>query len=385
MTTNDNDRNDYGKLKATIMQYISDLSCIALLILSRKLKAERNIEIEVKALDKQLRGLRRQSKLLSLKSAKEQSATRAAITEYATQDCRKLCDTIIKRFPREIRDMIYRNIHGEAEIYLKDQPHSGWLTPRMGRAKYLESESEYHLRTGYLSPVENYLWSAEYLGKKFMRELAGQYFQSACFDFGDDWSFIQKFRITDQWKLGWVPGEFATNVKIRLDCSEHVYKEWPVIETSPWHSTGAGWDLAREQESDPFEKTRSRSKLLEAMENLFGFKRGTKIKVQLQTSFSEREPSPAEEQMFRAMAPIIFPTLRRLFDAGIIVTLVCSHEGDDYPDLPIAMTADHHDLESYERDFVRVSYYHTVKIVCQANNVDSASEHVFETKERSSG
>lgn len=367
MTTNDNDKNDYGKLKATIMQYISDLSCITLLILSRKLKAERNIENEVKALDKQLRGLHRQSKLLSLKSAKEQSATRAAITEYATQDCRKLCDTIIKIFPREIRDMIYRNIHGEAEICLKDQPCSDWLTPGMGRTKYLNSESEYHLRTGYLNPVENHLWSAEYLGKKFMRELAGQYFQSACFDFGDDWSFIQKFRITDQWKLGWVPGEFATNIKIILDCSEHVYKEWPVVERDTWHSAGAGWDMTQEPEWDPFKKTRPRSELLEATENLFGFKRGTKIKVQLQTSHSKREPPPSEEQIFRAMAQIIFPTLRRLFDAGIIVTLVCSHEGDDYPDLAIAMTADHHDLESYERDFVKVSHNHAVKLVCQSS------------------
>lgn len=46
------------------------------------------------------------------------------MTEFAQQDCRKLCDKIYQVFPREIRDIVYDHIHSKREICLVARVYS---------------------------------------------------------------------------------------------------------------------------------------------------------------------------------------------------------------------------------------------------------------------
>lgn len=310
------------------------------------------------------------------------------MTEFAQQDCRKLCDKIYQVFPREIRDIVYDHIHSKREICLVARVYSFWGEDSSDCITYVQSKSEYHLRTGSTKPVEDHLWRKEYMGEKVMRELVEYYFRSVCFRFEDGWDFVQKFRVTDQWNLGWVPGEFVTNIQVSVDCSAHVYETWPAVQEDRWAHNGwnanpfGGGDTS-ERRLDPVEPRCPKSELLVVLESLFSFRRGTKVTLNLRCSRFDRE-SPSPEGIFEAMTPIIFPTLRRLCDSGIVVNMVCSQNCDYHPTLAIAMTDEHHHLDIYQKTFRQVSTSQHLH-ACRANDKNFSPQRHTTSKSRKKG
>jgi hypothetical protein len=59
------------------------------------------------------------------------------------------------------------------------------------------------------------------VGENMLRELSEHYCLTVLFLFAADCELLPKFRITDQWGLGFVPGDIATNIGILMDCGSY--------------------------------------------------------------------------------------------------------------------------------------------------------------------
>lgn len=202
------------------------------------------------------------------------------------------------------------------------------------------------------------MWNAEYLGKAIKQELVEHYLSSTCFLFAGMWSFMPRFRNTDQWKLGWVPRDFVTNVQIALECTLYLMtdeKRKALEESMKAAQSVIGTDVDEYAYWDHV--SYPSSELLKAMKDLFNFKQGTKINIGLYDG-SNSEEFELKSRVFRTMAPIISRTLQRLVEAGYGVKVVLE-SGGPHPESPlpfnIVMTTDHHDWGKFEDEFNRVS------------------------------
>lgn len=263
--------------------------------------------------------------------------------------------------PREIRDMIYGWIHTERSVFAGYEDRC-WIDA-LGRVPYEESKSEYHFRKSHHYPGEAHLWTAEFLGETVTRELAEHYFRTVTFQFGTTWSWMPRFRITDQWNLGWVPGEFIANVALTINCREYIMGANKVDLDESW-DPNAPWvtDEARQRiEVDRSNVSFPSSKLLQSLEDLFAFRQGTRFCIDLVISGYDpgQEPLEMKGRMFRTMMPIIFSTLERLVHEGFSVKIVLDRRPypNMTPNLEIALTPNNLDLEYLNEHFTQVSTF----------------------------
>lgn len=135
---------------------------------------------------------------------------------------------------------------------------------------------------------------------------------------------MPRFRVTDQWKLGFHPVEFASKIDITINCEEYAIEGvTPLPSVRFWANHTANldpWDYSEEQIAHIASKRRGPkpiSTLLVELESLFGFKSGTSITFNLSlTDIRIRSTLEKQEWLCDNVMPVVFPTLQRLMGAG---------------------------------------------------------------------
>jgi hypothetical protein len=329
-----------------------------LLTFRSAVRDERDIEAQLEDLRVKAKELRRKSKHLSLLYKKRSPETMSAITEYTKLECRMLCDKVYDTFPREVRDIMYGHIYPEEKLSVNSvSPPYMW--GEGGRPAFGVSRSDRHWRTGAASDKLKHLWSADFLGNRVLLELLEWYCRATTFEFGQNWSFVPEFRSTDQWELGHVPADYVTNVEVTLDCNDYEVIKMGRGEEDGW--SYAVWNTVQVATAwdDPYGREHRanvknpRSKLLNALESLFGFKQGTKIDIHVITS-EDSDWFRQGAHMRKVAVPFILPTLLRLQKAGYKVTInMAPWNKACYFKFALETTVI--DLDSFEQEYVRVS------------------------------
>jgi hypothetical protein len=270
------------------------------------------------ALQKHLKGLRRRGKFLQQDQLDTHAETTSALKDYAKMSCRQLCDDVYNSFPREMRDMIYGHLNDGAEVHVPDTS-CGWTT------NYFSSTSASQCSAGSADCWDSrdrcdHWWCREYVGDLMHREITEYYFRTTCFGFEGNFKSMARFRITDQWNVGFLPASIASNISFRIRCDDYEFKGLlsPQEMTRRWIDTN---------------ERRPCAKLLSNLESVFGFKTGTKLDIRVAVA-DAKEGGVLEglEWMCDTVLPFILPTLQRFEEVGYRLNLFLS--GRPTPEYP---------------------------------------------------
>jgi len=257
-------------------------------------------------LQKRLRQLRRKGKSLQEASDDKRASAAKTLEKYAKIACREFCDNVYNSFPREVRDMIYGHLDSR-EIAHVDQGSSSW-----GGLGYFDSASAAQWDAGGWREAPDHWWDVECVGEHMRRELGERYYRSVRFDFGQNFDLLSRFRVTDQWKLGFVPAVIGTNISVTIDCENYDFDglEAPNVNTGDWDTPPGN---------------RPRYKFLSRLEPLFGFKQGTKLSIKFSVGRCKKGDTLERQQwLCDTVLPFAFPSIHRLQGAGYNICVVLS-------------------------------------------------------------
>jgi hypothetical protein len=274
----------------------------ALTTFPRAIKEEHKIQLQLEALQLKLKKLRRHGKSLDTKADASRTATEDAMLAYAKNVCLEFCTKVHQTFPREVRDCIYGYITGCEDVMISELPLP--ISRKGSRVPYFDSSCETEFRNHCRNLDPDHWWLAEFTGAEMVRELGENYYRTTCFHFKNSLNVVSKFRVTDQWNLGFPPVSFVSNIEVAIKCNGHRFEGT------------ADDDWAGSQ------GLRANAKVLLALESLFGFKTGTALTVNIYMSH-HKELGEVEKlvSMDEDLVPLIFPTLQRLKETGLKVRL----------------------------------------------------------------
>ncbi|KAF2791424.1 hypothetical protein K505DRAFT_376773 [Melanomma pulvis-pyrius CBS 109.77] len=199
--------------------------------------------------------------------------------EYAMVSCRGLCQKLHATLPQELRDKVYEQVLGMANIQVSEKNGRGIVRDRVPCGVGIPD---------YLSLL--HYWDPAWVGLNFLKELARDWYRVTTFDFNYRTNLIPRFLDENIWGQGLRPRELVSKVKIHV----------PAIRLrSP--------------------------KTLEELENLFGFKNRVNLHIDISSAWfvewGEHErlfPKSTWRALEKAMEVIlpIFPVLNRFLDAG---------------------------------------------------------------------
>jgi hypothetical protein len=165
-----------------------------------------------------------------------------------------------------------------------------------------------------------------------VREIGENFYRTSHFQFEDRFDLIPKFRVTDQWKLGFIPVAFVSNVEVSLKCNGEEFEKIEEVEEEevnggPWIENGDntwGAPPASVASHDTDRRTIiPRSAFLVHLESLFGFKPGTNLTIKIGMGrYKQLTAYERQELLCESVVPFIFPTLLRLRDTGLRVRFV---------------------------------------------------------------
>ena len=293
-------------------------------------KEGRKIKLQIEALQTQIKKLRRHGKTLNERSAIKNREMQDASVAYAKQSCLELSSKIQNTFPREVRDLIYSHITGCGTVAISQKHIPGGKKSRV--FSYFDTTSETELRGRSLDQLcEDHWWNEGFVGAPMRREIGENYYQSSFFQFGDSFDVIPRFRVTDQWRLGFLPVSYIGKVKVSIECREYMYE-------NSWTNKIDELDMSPKGPG---------SKLLVHLESLFGFKPGTAITIKINprqsTKFTIIEQ---QEWMCTNILRCIFPVLQRLKDMNCKVRAILN--GGTCSSFAVAPFATEWNLVSYE-------------------------------------
>lgn len=173
----------------------------------RALKDESDSVLRLKALQKKMKQLRREGNALQQANIDKQSVTDSVLHKYARASCRELCEAVYDTFAREVRDIIYGHLNDQSKARITSGPDS-WS----GQGSYFVSTSEADFRQYQdrdSNPSRKHWWDVEFVGAYMRRELSEHYYRSVRFLFDTNFGLLPKFRVTDQWKLGFCPADIV--------------------------------------------------------------------------------------------------------------------------------------------------------------------------------
>ncbi|KAI8931798.1 hypothetical protein NX059_011435 [Plenodomus lindquistii] len=244
-----------------------------------------------------LRSITKSDRLAEQRNVSEMEVYNAT-TAFAKASCKELTDRMHTLLPREIRDIIYKHLNPSSPAQVRTWKDDNW-----GGDIAVDLPQEY-------------LGDREYVSKMFSIELREELYRNTCIDFADQLHDIASFRTKDEWTVGFAPVDFNLSIAVSVKCARYTFKN-VIRRPRDWTALGVV----------PTED------LTTKLETLFGFKTGTKVAIKLLVTTGSLEP-PLESDPWLCdeVLPFIFPTLRRLADAG---TKVVVHFGNDGCTLPI--------------------------------------------------
>jgi hypothetical protein len=297
--------------------------------LPRALTEERQANLKLNVLREYVQRLRRKGRKFEQTRIDTQDSATTNLDAYAKASCRQLCDDIYNRFPREVRDMIYGHLN------LPGTKKLGNAAASVNGPTYFHSHSEAHWhRFQWRDCPENHWWKIDFVGEHFRRELSEHYYRSNLFFFGDSFDLLSKFRVTDQWNLGFVPADVVTNVGVQIDCDGYDFDGLTSLQDpSPNNDV---WGGATSNRRKPH------STLLSSLDQLSGFKKGTKVSIKFVVDNSGRDGTAGEVQQWLCdtVLPIVLPGVQRLISAGYVIHVV------------LAKTASWDDDDIVNEDFI---------------------------------
>lgn len=185
----------------------------------RALRDEITVEEQIEDLQQQLESLRDHEKRLKHKELTKKDDTNKAFATYTKAVCREFCDTVHRTFPREVRDLIYTYMTGNQLYQISSSSDGFW-----GQSGYFDESFPAFLQ--HDDVVEPCHWcNSDFVGSEMLREIGESYFRTTSFYFDDRFDLISKFRVTDQWKLGFLPVSFVSKVEFRIQCDQYHFKE----------------------------------------------------------------------------------------------------------------------------------------------------------------
>jgi hypothetical protein len=284
--------------------------------------------MELDELQNQIKQLRLKGKKLQYRMTTEKCKTTSMLKEYAQVDCRKLCDAVYRSLPREVRDMIYENIHLEQQMIVDNVScEYDWATSEPVVYTYFESKSDSLWRLGSRhGHEEEHWWKAEAVGEGMLQELLQTYYGSMQFDFRSRFDLISRFQTTDQWEVGFLPVDFATNVAVAITCNDSTFdivkpREYAKAEINSWCWGGRSNKQDECTCSSHEPEKMLHAKILQDLQALFGFKHGTKISIDVSVIGRDKSVQGAFTVMRETFIPAIFCTLQRLRDNGYKVSI----------------------------------------------------------------
>ncbi|KAF2623512.1 hypothetical protein BU25DRAFT_414270 [Macroventuria anomochaeta] len=143
----------------------------------------------------------------------EAAETQLSLEAFAKSECRSLTDMFMIKFPRELRDMVYRHLSTKEE-----RIDSDYFRSTMDPITKCYSYDQARWKTAHFP---EHFWSTDYVDAEFVRELSEAYYSTSKFIFGDGQGLIGKFLNTDQLGLGFPPKELVSNIEVRLSAITH--------------------------------------------------------------------------------------------------------------------------------------------------------------------
>lgn len=278
---------------------------------------------KLKATTKKLESIKRKQRSLQATAVTTKQSIDTALDDYAKVLCRCFCEDVYRRFPREVRDMIYGYMYPidsfpvTAAFFTADHP-------RLDHWRF-----------------------ADFVGSDMHQELGEHFFRSTYFTFGPTMTcldLIPKFRMVDEAKLGYVPAYFVAHVQIDINCDNLRASRW----TNP-------------DEWDTHKKTRKfDSDILSNLELLFGFQQGTKLLLRFRKSSDDSDSWSASylddlDWLCENIAPLISPTVQRYNVAGYGVVVAFASGFDqagEYSFIPDPVPSS---ALAWKAEFARVS------------------------------
>jgi hypothetical protein len=278
----------------------------------RALADERQAKLKLSVLQKHIKQLRRKGRKFEQTKTNAQASAAKSLEAYAKASCRQLCDEVYSRFPREVRDMIYGYVNTTADMRI--DLNAGWG----GKYSYFESVSEAQWHDSIKDP--QHWWETDFVGENLRRELSEYYYRSNCFLFSDKFELLPRFRVTDQWKLGFVPADVIANVGVSISCADYDFKglvplSKPDRNSSAWDYDGWGGDISPR---DPC------SVLLSKLEQLFGFKKGTRVSMKFIVGKGKKKGTTLEVKQWLCDTVLAFtlPSIQRLASNGYVLRII---------------------------------------------------------------
>ncbi|KAF2026541.1 hypothetical protein EK21DRAFT_115690 [Setomelanomma holmii] len=146
----------------------------------------------------------------------EQSITASTSEEHdafeslAKAECMQICNRVMTQLPREIRDMVYRQLSTSHEERIDREYFRSTMDP-------VTKLHTYDCDRWKLKYHPQHFWIEEFVGADFFRELVENHYRTSTFIFGDDNGLIERFLHKDHMKMGYSPGELVSKMEIHLN------------------------------------------------------------------------------------------------------------------------------------------------------------------------
>ena len=116
-----------------------------------------------------------------------------------------------------------------------------------------------------------------------VQEIKEHFYRTTLFTFGNLFSYIPRFRTTDQWSVGFLPVRYVSNVAVTISCShyrladlEYLKEEHEILANQSGGDAWWGSDAP-----PPWGLPDAATQLPQNLDHLFGFKLGIKICIRI--------------------------------------------------------------------------------------------------------
>ncbi|USP79571.1 uncharacterized protein yc1106_06845 [Curvularia clavata] len=224
--------------------------------------------------------LRQELAVLESDLASTTVTTQDAIEQLAKAKCLELSNCIVRKLPREVRDMIYQYISTRDSESIEREHFRTTLDPLTRLYSYdFERWKKQHFPEHY--------WNPEYVSKPLYAELVENYYRTSTFVFSDDAGVMKRFLTTDEMRLGLLPRNLVAKVEIELKAISHDRGSFRAYM---------------------FGVPKSPERMREALDGLFELKAGARVLIKFITEAKTEEER--EEHCRGAMETLFDPKQR---------------------------------------------------------------------------